>query len=172
MRPRGERTGSVIVVVSVMTTILALTGCSGGDSTGSGVARTVSTDEARQSVEKIVDQSTEAVDGDWQVDSGPAVEQCTKGTGGDGAAYTYIKAWEGPSGDPAHDIAAVKKLWEGEGITTEPYKSGGSDPLLGLRGVGGPTTSISFLAAAHRYTITAVSECADGNALEMQGNGE
>jgi hypothetical protein len=167
-----DRTGSVIVVVGVMTTILALTGCSGGGSTGSGVARSVSTDEARQSVEDIVDRSAEAVDGDWQVDSGPAVEQCTKGTGGDGAAYTYIKAWEGPSGDPTHDIAILKKLWEREGITTAPYKSGGSDPLLGLRGVGGPTTSISFLAAAHRYTITAVSECADGNALEMRDNDE
>ncbi|GAA1493123.1 hypothetical protein [Curtobacterium herbarum] len=153
-----------------MTAILALTGCSGGGPTGSGVARSVSTTEARQSVKDIVDRSAEAVDGDWQVYSGPAVQQCTKGTGGDGAAYTYIKAWEGPSGDPAHDIAVVKTLWEREGITTGPFNSGGSDPILGVRGVGGPTTSISFLAAAHRYTITAVSECADGDALEMRGN--
>jgi len=139
---------------------------------GSEVSRTVTTTEARQSVKDIVDRSAEAVDGDWQVYSGPAVQQCTKGTGGDGAAYTYIKAWEGPSGDPAHDIAVVKKLWEREGITTGPFNSGGSDPILGVRGVGGPTTSISFLAAAHRYTITAVSECADGNALEMRENDE
>lgn len=159
-------------VVGVMTAVLALTGCSGGGPTGSGVARSVSTNEARRSVEDIVDRSAEAVDGDWQVYSGPAVEQCTKGTGGDGAAYTYIKNVEGASGDPVQAIAVLRKLWEAEGITTEPYKSRGSDPLLGLRGVGGPTTSISFLAAGQRYTITAVSECADGDALEMRGNGE
>jgi len=164
--------GPSIGAVSSLVVILTLTGCSGGNPMGSEVSRTVSTTEARQSVKDIVDRSAEAVDGDWQVYSGPAVQQCTKGTGGDGAAYTYIKAWEGPSGDPAHDIAVVKKLWEREGITTGPFNSGGSDPILGVRGVGGPTTSISFLAAAHRYTITAVSECADGNALEMRENDE
>ncbi|PZE37146.1 hypothetical protein DEJ25_01975 [Curtobacterium sp. MCPF17_011] len=139
---------------------------------GSEVSKTISTTEARQSVQEIVDQSTISLDGEWQVYSGPSVEQCTKGNGGDGAAYSYIKSLDGPSGDPAQDIATVKRLWEGAGITTAPYKSGGSDPILGLRGVGGPTTSISFLAGAQRYTITAVSECADGDAVEMQGNGE
>ncbi|PZF68972.1 hypothetical protein DEJ33_00985 [Curtobacterium sp. MCPF17_047] len=162
----------MIVVVGAMTAILALTGCSGENPTRSGANTTVSTTEARQSVQDIVDRSTTSLDGDWQVYSGPSVEQCTKGNGDDGAAYSSITALEGPHGDPAQDVAVVKKLWEGAGITTKPYKSGGADPLLGLRGVGGPTTSISFLAGEQRYTITAVSECADGNALQMQGNGE
>lgn len=135
-------------------------------------SKPVSTAEARQSVQDIVDQSASSLDGDWEVYSGPSVEQCTKGDGGDGAAYSYIKALAEPTGEPEADIAAVRKVWESAGITTTPSKSGGDDPILGIRGAGGPTTSISFLADTRRYTISAVSECADRNAVEMQGNGE
>ena len=70
------------------------------------------------------------------------------------------------------DVATLDELWSARGITTETYQSGGSPPHLGIRGAGGPTTSIDLLADPRGYSISAVSECADGDASEMQGDGE
>lgn len=166
-------TRGFLAAVIAMTAAVVLTGCSGGASSSESKRSTVvTTADARQTVQDIVDRSASSVDGDWEVYSGPSAEQCTTGYGGEGVAYSYIKALAEPSGDPGTDIAVVERLWESEGVTTAPYRSGGDDPILGLRGAGGPTTSISFLADLRRYTISATSECADGDAVEMQRNGE
>ena len=133
---------------------------------------TVEPEDARQAVVTIVDASAEALGGEWEVYSGPAVEGCTKGDGGDGAAFAYV-LMRGPSdGDPEADVAALDELWTDRSITTESYQSGGTAPTLGVRGAGGPTTSIDLLADPRGYSISAVSECADGDASEMQGDGE
>ncbi len=41
----------------------------------------VSTAEARQSVQDIVDRTASSLEGDWEVYSGPSVEQCSKSDG-------------------------------------------------------------------------------------------
>lgn len=71
---------------------------------------------------------------------------------------------------PKTDVQTMQDFWDGEGITTTPYRSGGSDPLLGMRGKGGPTTSIAFNAYPQRYSITAVSGCADGDVSDLRKN--
>jgi hypothetical protein len=172
MRTVREHVRAVIAVVTAATAIVVITGCSGRSRVDSESNGAVSTAEARQSVQDIVDRTASSLEGDWEVYSGPSVEQCSKSDGSDGAAYRYIKALAKPTGEPEADIAVVEKLWEETGITTQPYESGGDDPILGLRGAGGPTTSISFLADTRRYTVSATSECADGDAVEMQRNGE
>ena len=172
MRTVRQHVRSATAVVTAATAIVVITGCSGGGPTDSESNKPVSTAEARQSVQDIVDRTVSSLEGDWEVYSGPSVEQCSKSDGSDGAAYSSIKALAKPTGEPVADIAVVKKLWEEAGITTQPYGSGGDDPILGLRGAGGPTTSISFLADTRRYTVSATSECADGDAVEMQSNGE
>ena len=60
----------------------------------------------------------------------------------------------------------------GRGRHDRTLAEGGSDPTLRLRGLGGPSTSLGFTADPERYTVTGLSECADGDASEMQGDGE
>ena len=146
---------------------LPLTGC-----TGSTPTDVVDPEGAKEAVVTMVDTSAQALGGDWQVYSGPAVERCTKSDGGDGAAYAYIVMRVPTVGDPEADVAVLDELWSGRGITTGTFQSGGTPPHLGIRGVGGPTTSIDLLADPRGYSISAVSECADGDASEMQGDGK
>ena len=78
--------------------------------------------------------------------------------------------------DSADDLQAgqvfVEKLWNDQGITTERYQSGGDEPILGIRGSGGPTTSIDFLADERGYSVDALSPCADGDPVELENHGE
>jgi hypothetical protein len=158
------RTRAVAILAA---SALALTGCTGG-----APQDPVDPESAQEAVVTMVDASAAALGGDWQIYSGPAVERCTKSDGGDGAAYAYILV-RGPTvGDPKADVAVLDELWSGRGITTETYQSGGTSPHLGIRGDGGPTASIDLLADPRGYSISAVSECADGDASEMQGDGK
>ncbi|MBM7473856.1 hypothetical protein [Curtobacterium herbarum] len=121
----------------------------------------------KKSVVDVVERSAEAVGGSWKVYSGPSVEGCGDGVE-DKARYVYIMERSGSTGDkPAEDVKAMAKFWDGEGIATTAYKSGGADPLLGMRGKGGPITTIAFNAYPERYSITAVSACADGNVRDL-----
>lgn len=161
----GRKRGRRIIVPTVMVTALAvlLTACNGGTP--------VDPEDAKKDIVDIVDRSTEALGGEWEVYSGPAVQACTQGNGGGGAAYVYIKTRPGGP-DPASDVVTMDDLWQGEGVTTERSQSGGRVPTLRLRGLGGPSTSLGFTADPERYTVTGLSECADGDASEMQGEGE
>ena len=130
------------------------------------------TDQAKEAVVTVVDDTTAAIGGEWEVYSGPAVRACTQESGGDGAAYSYITTQAAAPGDPTAHIDAVEKLWNDQGITTERYQSGGDDPILGIRGSGGPTTSIDFLADERGYSVDALSPCADGDPVELENHGE
>lgn len=153
-------------VMSVAAAALALMGCSGG----SPLEQTP--DQAKDAVVTIVDHTASAVGGTWSVASGPAVESCTRDNGARGAASFLTEMREQHAGDPADDVASVERLWKETGITTERYESGGADPTLGVRGTGGPTTSIDFLADERGYSLDAVSVCTAGDAEELQRNGE
>lgn len=64
--------------------------------------------------------------------------------------------------------APSRRLWEGKGITTERFVSGGVDPLTGVRGGGGPVNTIGFNAYPQRYSVTGVSTCSDGDVAELR----
>lgn len=155
-------------MVLIAAAALSLTGCNGGTT----VENEQTPDQAKDAVVAIVDDTTSAVGGSWSVASGPAVQGCNRDSGGRGAAYFYTKMREQREGSPADDVASVERLWKEKGITTERYKSGGTEPTLGVRGVGGPTKSIDFLADERGYSLDAVSACTAGDAEELQRQGE
>jgi hypothetical protein len=155
-------------IAVVVAAALSLAGCNGGTTVENEQPPT----EAEEAVVAIVDDTANAVGGAWSVASGPAVQGCNRDNGGRGAAYFYTKMREQRSGDPTEDVANVERLWKEKGIKTERYESGGADPTLGLRGVGGPMKGIDFLADERGYSLDAVSSCTAGDAEELQRNGE
>lgn len=158
------RTRVVCAVATGAAVTLLLTSCGSSDSGGTG--RQPSTVE--KSIVDLVERSTAALGGKWEVYSGPSVEACGDGAS-DSARYVYIMdRVDRPGGDPTADLDEIKALWKGDGIEVSDYKSGGADPLLGVRGSGGPTTSIGFDAFPKGYSITGVSQCADGNVSELR----
>jgi len=159
---RAGRLGFIAVVA--VTAALTLTSC--GNSAPEGT--TVKPSAVKKSIVDLVERSTAALGGKWEVYSGPSVEACGDGAS-DSARYVYIMdRVDRPGGDPTADLDKIKALWKGDGIEASDYKSGGADPLLGVRGSGGPTTSIGFDAFPKGYSITGVSQCADGNVSELR----
>lgn len=132
---------------------------------------TMTSAEAKQAIVDIVDDSYAEIGGDWTIRSGPAVQSCPLPGGGTGAAYSYIVDRK-PGGTPPADVAKLQDLWKAKGITTQAYENSGKDPVRGVRGFGGPTTSIDLYADPVGYTIEGLSVCTVGDAAEMQGNGE
>lgn len=139
------------------------TGTTGRLASNAGRVRTRSVGAA--SIVSLVNDTTRNVGGHWRVYSEPTAESCTEAAD-DGLTYTYILMQDGPRTDPAKAVAAVEQLWKGQGITTERYRTGAADPILGVRGRGGPATSMDFLADARRFSVVSVSECAEGSAVE------
>lgn len=146
-------------------------GCQPAPCLPSLVAPTVDTEDVNERIPgrvSIVEESADAVVGDWTVYRGPAAEVCTRSGGGDGARFVYILERSDTDGTDAADIRAVEDLWQAKGITTERFESGGSDPLTGIRGVDRTVTSIGFNAYPQRYSITGVSECSDGDVQDLR----
>jgi len=152
----GVRIRSV-VAASIVALTLALTACTGGGH--------MQPEAAEKSIVSAVDETTRNVGGHWKVYSEPTAESCTEATD-DGLTYTYILMQDGPRTDPAKAVAAVEQLWKDRGITTERYRTGAADPILGVRGRGGPAASMDFRADARRFSVVGVSECAAGSAVE------
>lgn len=163
-------TRTITTVTIVAAAAVLMSGCSrAGNTVNDDV--TMTSDEAKQAIVEIVDRSYTEIGGDWTIRSGPAVQSCELPSGDPGAAFTYIVD-RAPGGDPSSDIEELQDFWSGEGIAASPYENGGSDPVHGLSGVGGPTTSIDLYADPAGYTIEGFSVCTPGDAAEMQGNGE
>ncbi|PZE64556.1 hypothetical protein [Curtobacterium sp. MCBD17_021] len=140
--------------------VLTVSGCD-GNATGPLAAK--------RSVVEMVTKSTEAVGGDWTLYRGPDAEVCEQSDGEEGARFVYILERAGADGSaPETDIATVEELWKSKGITTERFASGGADPLTGIRGVGGPVTSVGFNAYPQRYSVTGVSKCSSGNVKDLR----
>ena len=161
------RTPAAITIAAAAVVLLA--GCTTEHTTAE--PRTMTSEQAKQAVVDIVDRSYAEIGGDWTIRSGPAVQSCPLPGGGTGAAYSYIVDRK-PGGTPPADVAKLQDLWKAKGITTQAYENSGKDPVRGVRGFGGPTTSIDLYADPVGYTIEGLSVCTVGDAAQMQGNGE
>ena len=155
------------VATLIMATVL-LSGCSAGEDT----VNVNDANGAKDAVVTIVDDTSDALGGEWDVYSGPAVEGCTMSDGSDGATYSYIKTLRPGGSDPEADVAAVDGLWRERGLTTERYESGGDDPILGVRGGEEAAGSLDFLADARMYSVSGLSACVEGDAAQLQNDGE
>lgn len=143
---------------------LALTGCS-HDAGGTGA----SPSDARKTIVRVVEESTAAVGGEWTLYRDPTAEVCSRTNGRERAQYVYIlERAEDTDAVPAADVRTAERLWKGKGITTERFRSGGTDPLVGITGRGGPVTSIGLDAYPQGYTMTGVSRCFDGDVAELR----
>lgn len=71
------------------------------------------------------------------------------------------------SADPKADVAAVERHWKKLGVSTERYQTGGTDPILGVLGSGGPVSSSDFRADPRGYTIDSSSKCVLGDFDKM-----
>lgn len=165
MKPRRAKAVSVLRAIgAVLLAVAVLTGCS----EGSGM----NTKEAKQSIVTFVEGSTDVVGDGWEVSDGPGLGKCGRGLGQGGVQYVYAMV-RSASADPKADVKAVEQHWKKLGVTTERYQTGGEDPILGVRGRGGPVSSSDFRADPRGYTIDGSSQCVAGDfekmSLDSQG---
>ena len=159
MKPRRAKAVSVLRATgAVLLAVAVLTGCS----EGSGM----NTKEAKQSVVTFVEGSTSVVGEGWEVSDGPGLGKCGRGLGQGGIQYVYAMV-RSASADPKADVVAVERHWKDLGVTTERYQTGGEDPILGVRGRGGPVSSSDFRADPRGYTIDGSSQCIAGDFDKM-----
>jgi hypothetical protein len=158
---KQPRRKAVIVLRSAAAVLLAvavLAGCS----EGSGM----NTKEAKQSIVTFVEGSTDVVGDGWEASEGPGLGMCGLAPGVRGVEYSYAMV-RSASADPKADVEAVEQHWKDLGVTTERYQTGGEDPILGVRGRGGPVSSSDFRADPRGYTIDGSSQCIAGDFEKM-----
>lgn len=130
--------------------VVVLAGCN------AGIGKTP--EQAKGSIVTFVEGSTDVVGDGWEVSEGPGLGKCGLGVGVGGVQYIYAKV-RSASADPKADVEAVEQHWKELGVTTERYQTGGEDPILGVRGRGGPVSSSDFRADPRGYTINGSSQC-------------
>jgi len=167
MRMDSTRHGTVAglrATAAALLTVVVLTGCSAGIGT--------SPEQAKQSIVTFVEESTDVVGDGWRTGEGPGLGKCGLGLGQGGVQYVYAKV-RAASADPKADVEAVEQHWRELGVTTERYQTGGEDPILGVRGRGGPVESSDFRADPRGYTIDGSSQCvaADFDKMSLDGQG-
>ena len=127
--------------------------------------------EAKRSIVTFVEGSTDVVGDGWEVSDGPGLGKCGLSLGQGGVRYVYAMV-RSASDDPKADVVAVERYWKELGVTTERYQSGGEDPILGVRGRGGPVSSSDFRADPRGYTIDGSSQCIVGDFDKMSLDGQ
>lgn len=159
MKPTRRKVSSVLRTAgAVLLTVAVLAGCS------SGLGKTP--ERAKQSIVTFVEGSTDVVGDGWEPNDGPRLGKCGLGVGVGGVQYVYAKV-RAASTDPKADVEAVEQHWKELGVTTERYQTGGEDPILGVRGRGGPVSSSDFRADPRGYTIDGSSQCVAGDFEKM-----
>lgn len=143
---------------AALLTVVVLAGCS------AGLGK--SPEQAKQSIVTFVEGSTDVVGEGWEASDGPGLGKCGLGPGVEGVQYVYAMV-RPASADPKADVVAVERHWKELGVTTERYQSGGEDPILGVRGRGGPVSSSDFRADPRGYTIDGSSQCIAGDFDKM-----
>jgi hypothetical protein len=157
-QPRRKAVSVLRTAGAVLLTVAVLTGCS------SGLGKTP--ERAKQSIVTFVEGSTDVVGDGWEVSDGPGLGKCGRGLGQGGVQFVYAKV-RAASADPKADVEAVEQHWKELGVTTERYQTGGEDPILGVRGRGGPVSSSDFRADSRGYTIDGSSQCIAGDFEKM-----
>ncbi|MBT1669411.1 hypothetical protein KK092_08465 [Curtobacterium flaccumfaciens pv. flaccumfaciens] len=159
MKPtRGKAVSVLRSAGAVLLTVAVLTGCS------SGLGKTP--ERGKQSIVTFVEGSTDVVGDGWEVSDGPRLGKCGRGLGQGGVQYVYAMV-RSASADPKADVEAVEQHWKELGVTTERYQTGGEDPILGVRGRGGPVSSSDFRADPRGYTVDGSSQCVAGDFEKM-----
>ncbi|WP_396289285.1 hypothetical protein [Curtobacterium sp. KT1] len=159
MKPtRGKAVCVLRPAGAVLLAIAVLTGCS------SGLGKTP--ERAKQSIVTFVEGSTDVVGDGWEPNDGPRLGKCGLGLGTGGVQDVYAKV-RAASADPKADVEAVEQHWKELRVTTERYQTGGEDPILGVRGRGGPVSSSDFRADPRGYTIDGSSQCIAGDFEKM-----
>ena len=156
-----QRSNVWLALATAVGLSLVLTSCA--DSSTKSEGTTVQPSEVKKSIVDLVERSSEAIGGEWQVSLGPSAEPCGEGVE-DRVRFVYVLERDGSPESADQDITTVKQLWEQDGIEVFDTETGGDEPLRGVRGKGGPTTSIGFNAYPSRYSLSGVSACAVGNA--------
>lgn len=154
----GLRATAVLLLM-----VVVLTGCS------AAIGKTP--EQAKESIVTFVDESTDVVGDGWEPNDGPRLGKCGLGVGVGGVQYIYAKV-RSASPDPKADVEAVEQHWKELGVTTERYQTGGEDPILGVRGRGGPVSSSDFRADPRGYTIDGSSQCIAGDFEKMSLDGQ
>lgn len=156
-----HRSSTWLALTAAIGLLLVLTSCA--DSSVEREGPTVQASEAEKSIVDLVERSSEAIGGEWRVSLGPSVEACGEGVE-DRVRYVYVLERDGSPESAERDIRAVTEVWEQDGIEVFDTETGGDEPLRGVRGKGGPTTSIGFDAHPARFSLAGVSACAAGSA--------
>ncbi len=159
MKPtRGKAVSVLRSAGTVLLTVAVLTGCS------SGLGKTP--ERAKHSIVTFLEGSTDVVGDGWEVSDGPRLGKCGRGLGQGGVQYVYAMV-RSASADPKADVEAVEQHWKELGVTTERHQTGGEDPILGVRGRGGPVSSSDFRADPRGYTVDGSSQCVAGDFEKM-----
>jgi len=163
VEPMRWRAVAVLRATAAALLMVVLAGCS------AGVGK--SPDHAKQSVVTFVEGSTDVVGDGWETSDGPGLGKCDLGVGQGGVQYVYAEV-RAASADQKADVEAVEQHWKDLGVTTERYQTGGEDPILGVRGRGGPVSSSDFRADPRGYTIDGSSLCVPGDFDKMSLDGQ
>ncbi|QCR43494.1 hypothetical protein C1N91_07975 [Curtobacterium sp. SGAir0471] len=158
-----QRTSARLAPAVAIVLSLVLTSCADSSTTPDGT--TVRGSEAEKSIVDLVERSSEAIGGEWQVSLGPSAEPCGEDVE-DRVRFVYVLERDGSPESAEQDITTVQELWEQDGIEVFETETGGDEPLRRIRGRGGPTTSVGFNAFPARYSLSGVSACAAGSADE------
>lgn len=164
MAPTRWRTvAGLRTTAAALLMVVVLTGCS------AGIGKTP--EQAKESIVTFVEGSTDVVGDGWEVSEGPGLGKCGLAPGVRGVEYSYAMV-RSASPDPKADVEAVEQHWKDLGVTPERYQTGGEDPILGVRGRGGPVSSSDFRADPRGYTIDGSSQCIAGDFEKMSLDGQ
>jgi putative hemolysin len=120
---------------------------------------------AQRQMVAAVDETTAALGGAWQHETGPEyAEDCALPNGEQGAQWRFLVTR--PSvGEVASDVAATEARWRDQGMSIDHWGTA-DEPTITGRG-GGTTKSISLSVAKDLYGVEAVSLCFPGDADEL-----
>lgn len=132
---------------------------------------TLKPEDAKRRIQRLVDDSTAALGGQWVVEEGPSLGTCVNERGeGEGVNYTYIKR-RAEHGDTERDIATLERLWQNDDLDTEQFKDG-YGVTMGMNGRGAAAQVVEFYSIENGDSASGTSWCAAGDYVEMRDRGE
>lgn len=137
---------------------LLLTGCSTG-----GSENTMTPQEAQAELLALLDETQEAVGGQWQVDDDDTPLQCILPSGETGVTFSGYRRASQPVEGGADAVAA---FWESKGFTVEPRPElAGLDDVF-VRFPGEPDRYLHFAIGDNVMALEGWGRCVPGNALD------